>query len=96
MEKGYQKLKHSNSVLEVLRIERTNLNQKQFAEACSIPLKTYQRWILGKTEARPTLIQLKNVCRILQIKTIEELPDNFSQPYNQSKNEARNNETEQP
>ena len=78
MEKGNQKLKHSNSVLEALRIKRTNLNQEQFAKACSIPLKTYQRWILGKTEARPTLIQLKKLCRMLQIQTIEELPDKFS------------------
>lgn len=86
MEKGYQKLKHSDSVLEALRIEKTDLNQKEFAEACSIPLKTYQRWILGKTEARPTLVQLKSLCRLLKITRIDELPDDFSEKYIKTKN----------
>ena len=85
MEKGHQKLKHSDSVLEALRIERTNLNQKEFAEACRIPLKTYQRWILGKTEGRPTLSQLKALCKILRIKYIDELPDDFAEKYSDKK-----------
>lgn len=81
MKPGDQKLKHSKSVIEALRIERTNLNQKEFAEACSIPVKTYQRWVLGKTEARPNLVQLKNICRLLNIEKVNELPDDFSEKY---------------
>lgn len=68
-------------MIEALRRERTNLNQKQFAEACSIPLKTYQRWVLGKTEARPNLSQLKEVCKLLKIERVDELPDNFFEKY---------------
>lgn len=81
MKHGHQKLKHSESVIEALRIERTDLNQKEFAEACSIPLKTYQRWVLGKTEARPNLTQLKELCALLKIEKVSELPDDFSEKY---------------
>lgn len=81
MKQGDQKLKQSKSVIEALRIERTNLNQKEFAEACNIPLKTYQRWILGKTEARPNLVQLKALCEKLHIEKIKDLPDDFAEKY---------------
>ncbi len=77
MKHGDQKLKKSDSVIEALRIERTNYNQKEFAELCHIPLKTYQRWIQGKTEARPNLVQLKSVCKYLKIEKVDELPDDF-------------------
>ena len=81
MKHGDRKLKNSESVIEALRIERTTLNQKEFAEACNIPLKTYQRWILGKTEARPNLVQLKSLCKQLRIERVDELPDDFSEKY---------------
>jgi transcriptional regulator with XRE-family HTH domain len=81
MKHGDRKLKKSESVIEALRLERTNLNQKEFAEACQIPLKTYQRWILGKTEARPNLVQLKSLCKQLMIEKVDELPDDFSEKY---------------
>ena len=81
MKHGDQKLKQSESVIEALRIQRTNLNQKQFAQACNIPLKTYQRWVLGKTEARPNLVQLKSLCKHLKIEKIDQLPDDFSEKY---------------
>ena len=81
MKHGDRKLKQSESMIEALRIERTNLNQKEFAEVCKIPLKTYQRWILGKTETRPTLIQLKLLCKQLKIEKVDELPDDFSDKY---------------
>ncbi|MBW4535200.1 MAG: helix-turn-helix domain-containing protein [Pleurocapsa minor HA4230-MV1] len=81
MKHGDRKLKQSESMIEALRIERTNLNQKEFAEACKIPLKTYQRWILGKTETRPNLIQLKLLCKQLKIEKVDELPDDFSDKY---------------
>ena len=78
MKHGDRKLKQSKSVVEALRIERTNYNQKDFAEACGIPVKTYQRWVKGETEGRPTLVQLKALCRNLMIEKVEELPDDFS------------------
>jgi len=85
MKQGDQKLKHSDSVIEALRIERTNLNQQEFAKACLIPLKTYQRWVLGKTEARPSMVQLKRLCEILQIDRITDLPNDFSEVYQSKK-----------
>ena len=62
---------------ETLRIDRTELNQDQFAMKCGIPRATYQRWITGKTEARLTLSQVKKLCLELSIKDVQELPDNF-------------------
>lgn len=66
--------------METLRIERTNLTQDDLAARCRIPRATYQRWITGKTLARPTLVQLKLLCRELQIEQISELPDDFGIP----------------
>ena len=79
MKSGDQKLKKGKSVLEALRIERTNFNQRDFAKVCGIPLKTYQRWISGETIGRPTLKQLKALARNLNIKEIDELPDDFAE-----------------
>lgn len=81
MKHGDRKLKKSESVIEALRIERTNLNQEDFAKACNIPLKTYQRWVLGKTEGRPNLVQLKSLCKQLKIEKVDELPNDFSEKY---------------
>lgn len=67
----------SDSPVEALRIERTNLNQDEFAGRCGIPRATYARWISGTTEARLTLPQIKAMCRELGIKTVEDLPDGF-------------------
>lgn len=86
MDKGAKKLKQLDSVFESLRIERTNYNQKQFAEVCKIPLKTYQRWISGKTEGRPNLLQLKALCKELKINSIEELPDDFAETFSNTSN----------
>ena len=88
MGKSYKQVKNSNSILELLRTERTNLNQKEFAEACHIPLKTYQRWISGETIGRPTLRQLKALCSTLKIEKIEDLPDDFA--ATRSKSEKNN------
>ncbi len=88
MRDTYRRLKESDSILETLRIERTNLNQKDFAKAVGIPLKTYQRWVSGETIGRPTLGQLKNLCRILSIEKIDELPDDFAEKKKLIKNNA--------
>lgn len=78
MGKSYKQVKNSNAILEILRTERTNLNQKEFAQACNIPLKTYQRWISGETIGRPTLRQLKALCSTLRIEKVRDLPDDFA------------------
>lgn len=70
----------SDSPVEALRIERTKLNQDEFASRCGIPRATYHRWISGVTEARLTFAQIKALCRELGIKTIDEIPSEFSPP----------------
>ncbi|TAE58856.1 MAG: XRE family transcriptional regulator [Nostocales cyanobacterium] len=77
MEKNRKFKQESDSPLDALRIERTQLTQDEFAMKCGIPRTTYLRWISGRTEARPTLVQLKKICKELNIKTIDELPDDF-------------------
>lgn len=67
----------SESPLETLRIDRTHYTQEQFAVMCGIPLRTYQRWISGETEARPTPRQWKAMMRLLNIKSLDEIPDDF-------------------
>ncbi|MBD2100535.1 DNA-binding transcriptional regulator [Leptolyngbya sp. FACHB-261] len=66
----------NSSPVERLRLERTDLSQVEFAVHCGVPLRTYQRWVLGETEAKLTPIQYKALLRLLQI-TPEELPDHF-------------------
>ena len=70
-------LEESDSPLEALRIERTPYSQKEFAERCGIDLRTYMRWISGKTKAKLTPSQVKAICRELKI-TAFEIPDDFS------------------
>ncbi|MFM2065011.1 MAG: hypothetical protein RLZZ507_4682 [Cyanobacteriota bacterium] len=69
----------SDSPLDALRIERTTLNQDEFAMKCGIPRATYYRWISGRTEARLTVPQMKSICRELKI-SLDELPDDFGPP----------------
>jgi transcriptional regulator with XRE-family HTH domain len=77
MEKDKKLKQESDSPLDALRIQRTNLTQDQFAVLCDIPRTTYFRWITGKTEGRPTMRQLKKMCQYLGIERIDELPDDF-------------------
>lgn len=67
----------SASPIETLRIERTQLSQAEFAVQCGIPLRTYQRWVLGETEAKLTPRQWKEILQLLQIQSLEEIPDDF-------------------
>jgi transcriptional regulator with XRE-family HTH domain len=64
------------SLLEALRLDRTQLTQEQLCRRCGIPLRTYARWVSGETQARPTIAQVKALCRELGL-TINELPDDF-------------------
>jgi transcriptional regulator with XRE-family HTH domain len=84
MEKQIRRKEESDSPLESLRIERTSFTQDEFARRCGISLRTYQRWVYGETEARPTLKQIKSICRELGIERISELPDDFSVSHSYS------------
>jgi DNA-binding transcriptional regulator YiaG len=67
----------SESPIEVLRVSRTNLSQAEFAVHCGIPLRTYQRWVSGSTEAKLTPRQWKTLMTLLQIESMDEIPDDF-------------------
>lgn len=69
----------SDSPIEELRIQRTNLSQAEFAVRCGIPLRTYQRWVSGKTEAKLTPQQWKALMQVLEIQSVDEIPDNFAE-----------------
>lgn len=71
----------SQSPVEALRIQRTELSQTEFAVKCGIPLRTYQRWITGQTEAKLTPLQWKALMMILDIQSLEEIPDNFAEAH---------------
>jgi transcriptional regulator with XRE-family HTH domain len=82
MENNRRLLKESKSALDTLRIERTKYSQEELAKRCGIPLRTYMRWISGKTPARLTPSQMKTLCRELNILKVEDIPDDFSaKPY---------------
>ncbi|QKD81545.1 helix-turn-helix transcriptional regulator [Thermoleptolyngbya sichuanensis A183] len=68
----------SDSPIEKLRIQRTNLSQAEFAVHCGIPLRTYQRWISGETEAKLTPQQWKTLMQVLNVQSVDEIPDNFA------------------
>ncbi len=72
----------SDSPLENLRIERTDLSQTEFAVRCGIPLRTYQRWVSGETDAKLTPRQWKTIMTLLRI-SIDQIPDDFG-PLNRS------------
>ncbi|AFY81240.1 helix-turn-helix transcriptional regulator [Oscillatoria acuminata] len=66
-----------DSPLEDLRLARTELTQDEFCVMIGIPRATYQRWIKGQTDAKPTIKQLKALARLLKIERIDDLPDDF-------------------
>ena len=78
-EKKDRRPQESESPLENLRIERTTLSQTEFAVRCGIPLRTYQRWISGETEAKPTPRQWKAIMSLLRI-SVDEVPNDFGPP----------------
>ena len=76
----YRRLSESDSPMETLRIEKTNLTQEEFVNMCGIPRKTYHRWVTGQSPAKLTPKQMKLVCKVLGI-SIDEVPDDFSVRY---------------
>jgi transcriptional regulator with XRE-family HTH domain len=73
------------SPLKILR-ERLNLTQEELSRRCNIPLRTYVRWETGEATPRPTIPQVKALCRELGI-PIEDLPDEFGPMRSQSEND---------
>jgi transcriptional regulator with XRE-family HTH domain len=73
-----RRLQESDSILDALRIERTSFTQEEFAKRCGIPLRTYVRWINGETQARPTPVQMKAICKELGISKVDDIPDDFA------------------
>jgi len=67
--------KEAESPLKILR-EGLNLTQEELARQCRIPLRTYVRWETGEATPRPTIPQVKALCRELGV-SIEDLPDEF-------------------
>lgn len=68
-------------MLEQLRIERTNLNLRDFLKAVGIADKTYRRWLSGDTTAKLTVSQFKALYKVLKFNSVDEIPDDFSQKY---------------
>ena len=68
-------------VLEQLRIERTELNLRDFLKKVGIPDKTYRRWLAGDTTAKLTVSQFKALYKVLKFNSIDEFPDDFSEKY---------------
>lgn len=77
MSTGRKRRQEGDSILELLRLQKTNLTQNEFCVRCGIPLATYQRWIRGDGPARPTISQLKALAELLEIEKIKDLPDDF-------------------
>jgi len=70
-----EKHQQGESPLKKLR-ESVGLTQQELATRCGMGLRTYIRWETGETVARPTIPQIKALCRELKI-PVEELPDEF-------------------
>lgn len=69
------------SMFEALITERTDLNLTEFLKLVGIPHKTWRRWVTGETTAKLTLPQIKAICKTLNFKSIDDLPDDFSEKY---------------
>lgn len=65
------------SEVELLRLERTNYSRDEFVVHCGFGRGSYYRWIKGETEGKVTLKQLKQMAKILKIKEVADLPDDF-------------------
>jgi transcriptional regulator with XRE-family HTH domain len=77
--------KEGEAALRQLR-ERSGLTQEELARRSGIPLRTYQRWETGESFARPSIPQIKALCRVLNI-PIEDLPDEFAPRRSQSQDD---------
>lgn len=81
MSKSNKELNKRVPMIEQLRIERTDLNLRDFLKAVGIADKTYRRWLAGDTTAKLTVTQFKALYKVLKFKNIDEIPDDFSEKY---------------
>lgn len=64
------------SPLMLLR-KRAGLNQQELARLLGVSRTTIMRWETGRATPKLSLIQVKALCRSLDV-TVEDLPDNFA------------------
>jgi len=81
MSKSNKQTEELVPMLEQLRIERTNLNLRDFLKAVGIADKTYRRWLAGDTTAKLTVAQFKALYKTLKFQSIDDFPDDFSEKY---------------
>ena len=67
MNKNKKRLQESDSPLESLRIEFTELTQDEFIVQCGFARATYQRWVRGDSSPKPTPEQMVAICRLCKI-----------------------------
>ena len=89
-----ERRQESDSVVEKLRLARTNLTQDQFCSQTGIPRATYHRWIRGVTEPKLTPSQFKAIAKLLGINSVEEFPSDFKQQNVFEETEALNPNTD--
>ena len=92
--KSNQENSENMSPVEALRITRTELTREQFVVYCGFGRGSYYRWITGKTSGKITLLQLKQMARLLKIERIDELPDHFSPSLRSQPSDPAGNEEE--
>lgn len=54
------------------------LTQKDLATAIGVTEDTVANWERGRSVPRLTIPQMKELCRVLKISSIDQLPDDFS------------------
>lgn len=60
--------------------KQLGLTQDDVARALDVTTRTIINWENGHHEPRLTIRQVKKLCRVLQISTVDELPDNLFGP----------------
>ena len=63
------------------------LTQQEFADLLGVRRETVHNWLTGKTKARFTPGELRDVCRVLK-KTFDQLPDEFGPQADTTDGEA--------
>ena len=69
------------NLMEHLVKNRSGLDLMVFLKQLEIPHKTWRRWVLGETTAKFTLHQIKEMAKLLDLSSFDELPDDFCQKF---------------
>ena len=89
-----ERRQESDSVVEQLRIARTELTQDEFCVKSGIARATYHRWIKGLTEPKLTPSQFKAMAKLLRIESVQEFPDDFGRPSSADSQESSSTEND--